>query len=397
VVVDGQPQRGIRRAWDEGDHDLVVLGARQVPVDRGGGIRLGKGVPVVTVTAASPLAGRFREVLEDTVSRVVPQIERDDRIALVDRLQSSAAWNFDFVALMVASTIIAAVGLVQNSAAVVIGAMLVAPLMTPLLALGLSIEQGNPALARLSLRSVGEGVGVALACGFMVGVATAGFEEPSREMLARGGPGLLDLVVAFVAGLAAAYATSRPSLVAALPGVAIAAALVPPIATSGLAFSLGDWRLAVGALLLFGINMVTIVLAAMTSLWAVGIRPQAQRARWLQAVGIGIIVSVLGLGVYLSLQPDQAELTEEVPPGLVAAIEGQLGAAYSFESLAVAYDELGIHLRVNVVGGAPAPEDLASAVRNLASDYYDQPVRVRLLTRIAIETESGAAAEKDEP
>ena len=105
----------------------------------------------------------------------------------------------------------------------------------------------------------------------------------------------------------------------------------------------------------------------------------------------------MGLGVYLSLQPDQAELTGEVPPGLVAAIEGQLGAAYSFESLAVAYDELGIHLRVNVVGGAPAPEDLASAVRNLASDYYDQPVRVRLLTRIAVEIEAGSAPAKEAP
>jgi hypothetical protein len=114
-------------------------------------------------------------------------------------------------------------------------------------------------------------------------------------------------------------------------------------------------------------------------------------------VGIGIIVSVLGLGVFLSLQPREAELTGEIPPGLVAAVEGQLGTAYRFDGLAVAYDELGVQLHVSVVGGAPAPEDLASEVRNLASDYYDQPVRVRLLTRIAIDTEAGAAAEKDEP
>ena len=91
-------------------------------------------------------------------------------------------------------------------------------------------------------------------------------------MLARGGPGLLDLLVAFAAGIAAAYASSRPSLIATLPGVAIAAALVPPIATSGLALSIGDFNLAIGALLLFAINMVTIILASMLSLSAVGFR-----------------------------------------------------------------------------------------------------------------------------
>jgi hypothetical protein len=114
-------------------------------------------------------------------------------------------------------------------------------------------------------------------------------------------------------------------------------------------------------------------------------------------VGIAIALSVVGLGVYLSLQPDQAELTEEVPPGLVAAIEEQLGTAYRFESLAVAYDELGITLHVVVVGGEPTPEDLASEVRTLASDFYDQPVRVRLLTRIAVEIEAGSAPAKEAP
>jgi hypothetical protein len=156
-------------------------------------------------------------------------------------------------------------------------------------------------------------------------------------------------------------------------------------------------NLTLADLRLFGINMVTIVLAAMLSLCVVGIRPLARRARWLQAVRIGIIVSVLSMGVYLSLQPREAELVGENQPGLVAAIEGQLGTAYRFDGLAVAYEELGVQLHVSVVGDAPAPENLASEVRNLASDYYDQPVRVRLLTRIAIETEAGAAAEKDEP
>jgi uncharacterized hydrophobic protein (TIGR00271 family) len=390
VVVDDKVSRGIRAVWDEGQHDVVVVGAPGGRLEASTGARLGKGVTVVMVSNASPIANRFKALVEGGLQRIVPQIGREERIALVDRVQSSAAWNFDFLALMLLSTTMAAVGLIQNSAAVVIGAMLVAPLMTPLLGLGLALVQGNPVLARLSVRSVVLGLGVALLCGLLVGALTPGLAEPTREMLARGGPGLLDLVVAFAAGLAAAYASSRPGLIAALPGVAIAAALVPPIATSGLALSLADIPLAIGALLLFLINMVVIVLASMISLWLVGIRNYRQGSLWTRLSGGAVIVATLALGVHLSLQPPEYELAEELPAGLEAAVQESLAAAvqdglgpsYRLEDLAVAYDELGVQLNVQVVGEAPAPRQLATAVRTMISDQYDDPVRVRLLTRI---------------
>jgi len=384
VIVDDQVRQGIRRVWEEGNHDLVVVGVPGSRIEGSLGTKLGKEVTVVMVSTASPFANRFKEFVEECIQRFVPQIAREDRISLVDRVQSSAAWNFDFMALMVLSTIMAAIGLIQNSAAVVIGAMLVAPLMTPLLGLGLALVQGNPMLARLSLRSVMLGLCVSLLGGFLVGLTTPGLEEPTREMLGRGGPGLLDLFVAFAAGLAAAYASSRPSLIAALPGVAIAAALVPPIATSGLALSLGDFPLAIGALLLFGINMVTIVLASMTSLWAVGLRNLKKASRWTMIAGNAVIVVVLALGVYLSLQPKEYELTENIPAGLVEAVQETLGTDYRLDNLAVAYDELGVQLNMQVIGKTPAPEELATDVRTVASDHYDQPVRVRLLTKIEI-------------
>jgi len=385
VVVDNQVPQAIRRVWEEGKHDLLVVGASGSQIEGSLGTKLGKDMTVVIVSSASPLANRFKQFVEEVIQLFVPQIEREDRIALVDRVQSSAAWNFDFLALMVLSTTMAAIGLIQNSAAVVIGAMLVAPLMTPLMGLGLALVQGNPVLARLSLRSVVLGVCVSLLGGFLVGLGTVGLEEPTREMLARGGPGLLDLFVAFAAGLAAAYASSRPSLIAALPGVAIAAALVPPIATSGLALSIGDFSLAIGALLLFGINMVTIVFASMLSLWAVGFRNIKKPSRWTVMGGSAVIVSVLALGVTLSLKPQEYELTDKVPSGLVEAVQKQLGANYHLDDLAVAYDELGLQLNLRVVGNAPVTEQLATEVRSLASDHYEQPVRVRLLTRIDLD------------
>jgi uncharacterized hydrophobic protein (TIGR00271 family) len=386
VVVENQIYRGIRRVWDEGNHDLIVLGTPRSQIEGTIGAKLGKDVTAVFVCAASPFANPLKRFVEEGIQRFVPQIDRENRIALVERLQSSAAWNFDFVTLMVLSTTMAAIGLIQNSAAVVIGAMLVAPLMTPLLGLGLALVQGNTVLVRISLRSVMLGLCVSLLGGFLVGFFTPSLVEPTREMLARGGPGLLDLFVAFAAGLAAAYASSRPGLIAALPGVAIAAALVPPIATSGLALSLGDFPLAIGALLLFGINMVTIVLASMISLWMVGIRNLKKASSWIVAAGSVVIVAVVALGVFLTFQPKEYELTEQLPEGLVEAVQESLGADYQLEGLSVAYDELGLQLRVGVSGKTPAPEELATEVRTVASDHYDQPVRVRLLTRIAIDT-----------
>ena len=86
----------------------------------------------------------------------------------------------------------------------------------------------------------------------------------------------------------------------------------------------------------------------------------------------------------MTVRPQEYELAEALPAGLVAAVQESIGSGYRIESLAVAYDELGVQLNVQVVGTTPAPEAMATAVRTLISDYYEQPVRIRLLTRIAL-------------
>ena len=394
VLVDDQVESGIRRALETQPADLLLLGASRLGllgsrIEGGLGARLSRGDdgPAVAIIASgSPLRNRFLGLVEGPIERLVPQIEREDRVALVDRIQSSSQWDFDFCALMVLSTLIAAIGLIQNSAAVVIGAMLVAPLMTPLLGLGLALVQSNPVLARTSIRSIGFGVIVSLLVGALVGLVTPGFEEPSREMIGRGGPGLLDLFVAFASGLAAAYASSRPGLLAALPGVAIAAALVPPIATSGLGISLGNLDLAFNSFLLFVINMFTIVLAAMTSLWAVGLRNIKKASRWRVFVVNAIPLAVLVLGIFLSTRPVMEPHDKRIPTRLVKKIEQQLGAQFSLDSLGLAYDEMGLQLNLMVVGDRAVPPALANRIRGTVRGAFDKPVRVRLVSRIPSES-----------
>ena len=228
---------------------------------------------LATIRPAVPLGNRFKRNFQIWFRRVVPQLDKSDRVQLVDRLQSGSSFNFDFVSLISLSTIIAALGLLDNSAAVVIGAMLVAPLMTPLVGMGFALVQANMKLMRTSIKSVCFGFAVAFGISALLGLLVTLFSNLgiSPEMASRDTPSLVDLFVALFSGVAGAYAMSRPNLLSALPGVAIAAALVPPIATSGMSLTMGDFVLSGGAALLFFTNIVAIVLGTAVTFWGVGI------------------------------------------------------------------------------------------------------------------------------
>jgi uncharacterized hydrophobic protein (TIGR00271 family) len=202
--------------------------------------------------------------IEMTASHIfswLPTLEPTERIDLFDRLQVGARWNIDFMMMMCLSTAIASLGLIQNSTAVVIGAMVVAPLMTPLIGAGLALVQGNTIFFRDSIKAMGFGIGAALLISLFLGLVVP-MEQLTPELLARGAPTIIDLGVAFLSGAAAAYAVARPSLLGALAGVAIAAALVPPLATVGISLAEGVWKISEGAAILFATNLVAIILGA---------------------------------------------------------------------------------------------------------------------------------------
>ena len=225
---------------------------------------------LATVRKPIPLTSRFVGKIQNFFEGFIPQLKREQRVDLVQRIQSSSKWDFDFGILICLSTLIAALGLIRDSASVVIGAMLVAPLMTPIVGAGLGLAQSNIHLVSTSLRTVLRGFATA----FMIGVLIGLIFQPtvSQEMDSRGHPNFLDLIVALVSGIAAAYALGRPNLLSALPGVAIAAALVPPLATSGMALAIFEFHLSYGSLLLFLTNIIAIILGTTITFWTVGIR-----------------------------------------------------------------------------------------------------------------------------
>lgn len=185
--------------------------------------------------------------------------EKPMPIASINRsLWRAAIPSFSFHFLLGASSVIATLGLLANSVAIIIGAMIIAPLIGPIIGIAYSMVVANRRLLRRSSLTLLTGTILTiltscLTC-YLVGLRTV-----SPEILARTNPTLLDLGVAIAAGSAGAFANSRRRIADALPGVAIAVALVPPLSVVGIGLALGQKNLFLGAGLLFATNLTGII------------------------------------------------------------------------------------------------------------------------------------------
>jgi len=194
-------------------------------------------------------AARFRR---DAVRR----IEHDQ---VVEHVREAGGLSARFVLLVGLSAGIAILGLLQNSPAVIIGAMLVSPLMGPIVALGMSLSTIDYAQLRRSLAALAVGVPLALLFTALL-VWASPLQLVTSEILARTEPNFLDLVVALLSGLAGGYATVNRKG-EAIVGVAIATALMPPLAVVGFGLATGNRAISGGALLLFMTNLLAIALS----------------------------------------------------------------------------------------------------------------------------------------
>ncbi len=238
--------------------------------------------------------------------RVRPRLSGEDRRAAMDALmiRPTAASLRRFAVLLVLSVVVASVGLLQNSTAVVIGAMMIAPLMAPIMGIAASLVMGwGPRLAR-GLATVALSVmgAVAVALVMAILLPDSGTALPT-EVLARSSPDVRDLLVALAAGAAGAYATVRRDVSGALPGVAVAVALVPPLACVGVLLGRDQPDLARGAGLLFVTNLFGIVLAASVVFVVTGFVPEHRvrfRRRRVLVTLVAAALPALAVGVVLT-------------------------------------------------------------------------------------------------
>ncbi|MBI0425489.1 TIGR00341 family protein [Psychrobacter sp. NG27] len=187
------------------------------------------------------------------------------------RIEANALPSKMYFIMNILSAIIASYGLVTNSAAVVIGAMLVAMMLGPITGVALAIIDHRMPLLRKSLITVIAGVSLVVLVGFIVGWLHK--DQPlTAEILSRTQPTSMDLMIALAGGTAGAYAMVSPHLSVAVVGVAVATALVPPLAASGILFANGEMQLGLGALLLAVTNIIAIQFTNALVLWLLGFR-----------------------------------------------------------------------------------------------------------------------------
>lgn len=231
--------------------------------------------------------------------------EEDDKQASLDRTNrtreelynstsGAAALTLNFVLMTVLAGIVAAVGLITDNTAAVIGAMVIAPLLSPNIALALGAALGNSRLLLRGLGSMATGVIIAVLLGFVVS-RIMGHDTLSRELSLRVYGGFDSVVLALAAGAAAALAlTSGVSMT--MVGVMVAVALLPPAVTVGIVLGMGRYRSAVGAAGLLIENVASVILAAQAVFFYRGIRPKS----WLEQRVAGQS-SILSAAVWLVL------------------------------------------------------------------------------------------------
>lgn len=231
-----------------------------------------------------------------------------------------------FVILNSLAAVIAAYGLLQNSAATVIGSVVLAQELGPIMGISLALNDGDLKLLRRSFAAEAIGMGLVLGIAFLIGSMNRSIPF-GAEVLSRTSPTILDLVIAFAAGAAGAYAATSSRISGTLVGVAITTSLLPPLAASGLLLARGEERLALGAALLFITNLVAIQLAAALVLLIRGYHQRLDdpddRTSLFGRNAVSLVLT-LGLGLFLFFNFRAALEEQNFKRGVAAEIRKQL-------------------------------------------------------------------------
>ncbi|MBN1534625.1 MAG: TIGR00341 family protein [Spirochaetes bacterium] len=251
-------------------------------------------------------------------------------------LADGARPSIEYYVLTILSCVIATTGLLQGSTATIIGAMIVAPLMTPILAFSLAVIWGDLPLIRTSILSLAKGALIAVAISAIISylVPIASF---SQEILSRTRPTLFDIIVALGSGIVGAYGNANKRISETLVGIAIAVALMPPLCTIGIGIGKFSMEVAGGAALLFLINLVCISLAGAVVFWIMKIHPftadaQGVRRRALYQIVLSLVILLsisVPVGLYMwdsyrlatSQEKVRHVITERIPGVRVFAME----------------------------------------------------------------------------
>jgi uncharacterized hydrophobic protein (TIGR00271 family) len=291
-------------------------------------------------------------------------------------------WVWRFATLMALSVGLASLGLIADSAAVIIGAMVVAPLMGPVLGVSAAVVMGWPK------RGIQQGIVVLIAAAgaitlaALIAIPLATFDSPPAELIARTKPNMRDLGVAMIAGTVGAYTLVRREAAEAMAGAAIAVALVPPLATVGIALEIARLDMAVGASLLLFANITGVMLAGAITFIFVGFVPGLSLAagvgqilRGLRWVALAVVMMAVPLqwhGPGLLAPPPESSDLEQIVEDWSA--EAEMPADVIEVDIAVEEGVANVEVVVASSGQLPSVLALADSL----ADELDREVVVEL-------------------
>ncbi len=195
---------------------------------------------------------------------IFSNINEKDKSNAIRELISDATPRPSFFFLVALSIIMATLGLLLNNASIIIGSMLIAPIMSPLLSMALGIVTAEERVISWSFITLAKAIGYSILFAIIITwLFGAEANIQNVEILSRTEPSIIYLIVAIISGIATSYARVKPELNEMLPGTAIAVALVPPIAVTGIGIATLNWTMATGAFQMFLLNCIGVVLSAM--------------------------------------------------------------------------------------------------------------------------------------
>lgn len=308
-----------------------------------------------------------------------------DHEVVIARIAEESGYSLRYLFMTMMSAGIAILGLLLSSPAVVIGAMLISPLMGPILGLGFGLAMFDFAEMRRALSAFAVGCGAAVLFTALI-VTLSPLQAPTPEIIARTRPNLFDLAVALFAALAGTFAIIR-GRGDTIVGVAIATALMPPLAVVG--YGLSTWNLPVlgGSLALFLTNFVTIALAAMAMarFYGFGHYLSGQQSLTQTAVLLAVFLAMaIPLGISLRQIASEAVAVSQVR----TVLSNRFGSESRVTQLDVRFDRDPLVVRAVVIAPRPQAQQPAELQRAL-TDVLRRPVRLQL-DQVLLEAGAGA-------
>lgn len=329
---------------------------------------------------------------------LLPERQRHPLALLLDQLDlgsgDTRSKRGGFVIMLTLSAVIATAGVLADSTATVIGAMIIAPLSTPILGIAIGIVSGHAGLVGRSLLWVLGGAAAATGIGALISFTIADSTAliGNSQIAGRTSPGLLDLLAALATGIAGAFAMSRKDLSAVLPGVAISISLVPPLTVIGVTLGHGRPLAALGAFVLFLSNVLALVIAGAIVFTLAGYTRDALAVADARRRRSYAVVAALALAVTtpLALNSVVTALSTQWRTAATSAAQQWVSDAHGAVITGAEFRGTEIIIEVRSPNGdTPPASDLRDALAGVLPDFIPITVEVTVGSTLLISDGTG--------